>query len=229
MLHLIRDIIIENQTEPLTYFRSESFKEDKEVLLNRLRIYKHKDDNVDQQKPTIDTDKPPRSRRRSTHSNEDSTEMAADSLEEDASNIKLVKNAPEIKENQNHVDNFKKETKPMKENLKSLAAIFEQNNQRIVVPTDLSSSKIRSSFREQTKQTDTNYAKNLQETREKMYGRMDKKENFDDLKDLDFIRHKRREDDFPKEERRRHTYDSRERETESDRLRRISLENRSPK
>lgn len=199
------------------------------MLLTRLRIYKHKDDNIDQQKSMFDSDKPPRSHRKSTHSNEDSTELAADSLEEDVSNVKQVKNPLEIKGHQNHLDNFKKETKPLKENLKSLAAIFEQNNQRIFVPADLKSSKIRSSFREPIKQTDTNYAKNLQETREKMYGRMDKKENCDDLKDLDFIRHKRKDDDFPKEERRRHTFDSRERETESDRLRRISLENRSPK
>ncbi|XP_018571914.1 GTPase-activating protein CdGAPr isoform X2 [Anoplophora glabripennis] len=210
-------------------YRSESFKEDKEVLLTRLRIYKHKDDNIDPPKPTANTDKPPHGRRRSTHSNEDSAEMAADSLEEDSSSTKQSKNALEAKENQNHVDNFKKETKPMKESLKSRAAIFEQNNQRISAPADLRSSKNRSSFREPTKQTDTIYAKNLLETREKVYGRTDKKENFDDLKDLDFIRPKRKDDDFSKEERRRHTFDSRERETESDRLRRISLENRSPK
>ncbi|KAJ8968901.1 hypothetical protein NQ314_002042 [Rhamnusium bicolor] len=169
--------------------------------------------------------------RKSARSDE-SVDIASDSLEEDPPQLKQTHkavNAIVSKEIASHVENIlKKETKPMKESLKSRAAIFEQNNQRISAPADLRVSKNRSSFREQTKQTDMNYAKNLQGTREKMYGRIDKKENFEDFKDLDFIRNKRRDDDLPKEERRRHTFDSRERETESERLRRISLENRSP-
>lgn len=45
----------------------------------------------------------------------------------------------------------------------------------------------------------------------------------------DFVRNRRRDDDYLKSERRRHTYESRERETESERVRRVSLENRSPR
>lgn len=48
-----------------------------------------------------------------------------------------------------------------------------------------------------------------------------------DLKDLDFIRHRRRDDDILKDERRRHTYETRERESDAERLRRISLESRN--
>lgn len=46
----------------------------------------------------------------------------------------------------------------------------------------------------------------------------------------DFIRERRRDEDWgTRGERRRHTYDSRERETETERVRRISLENKSPR
>lgn len=51
-------------------------------------------------------------------------------------------------------------------------------------------------------------------------------------KNEDFIREKKKNDDSDellRSERRRHTYDSRERETELDRVRRISLENKSPR
>lgn len=130
----------------------------------------------------------------------------------------------------------KKEAKPMTESLKSRAAIFEQNSQRITPPNSLNINKTTSRFppfRDQTtKQTDL-YAKNpSQETtnstmKEKMYGVIETtKESFDDLKDLDFIRNKR--GDSMREERRRHTYETRERELEADRFRRISLESKSP-
>lgn len=133
----------------------------------------------------------------------------------------------------------KKEAKPMTESLKSRAAIFEQNSQRITPPTTLSINKTSGRFPQSTavkgesqtiKQTEL-YAKNYstQETannshKEKME---EKKESVDDLKDLDFIRNKR--GDSMREEKRRHTYETREREIEADRFRRISLESKSPK
>ncbi|KAJ8974506.1 hypothetical protein NQ317_012997 [Molorchus minor] len=210
-------------------YRSESFKEDKDVLMNRLRIFKQKDETVDIPKP-LETDHLPRSRRRSHRNSDDSGEITIDSLDEDSINIsKSTNNSPAPKEDTNPLDAMlKKEMKPMKESLKSRAAIFEQNNQRISAPADLRSGKNRSSFREQTNQTDINYAKNIQATREKIYGKLEKNDVID-LKDLDFIRSKRRDDDLLKEERRRHTYDSRERESETDRSRRISVDSRSPR
>jgi len=48
-----------------------------------------------------------------------------------------------------------------------------------------------------------------------------------DLKDLEFIRHRRRDEGGQKEEKRRHTYETRERENDAERLKRTSLETRS--
>lgn len=62
------------------------------------------------------------------------------------------------------------------------------------------------------------------------YGRKNVKDSIDRILDTeDFIRNRRRDDDCLKNERRRHTYESRERESETERIRRISLESRSPR
>ncbi|KAG5877665.1 hypothetical protein JTB14_015625 [Gonioctena quinquepunctata] len=205
-------------------YRSESFKEDKEVLLTRLRIFKQKDENnIEISKPT-EMERPPRSRRRSSRSedgdNQDSTSKEEPTISKPTTNPVITKDDPNITEN------LKKEIKPMKESLKSRAAIFEQNSQKPQPPTTLIINKNRSSFRDSIKPTES-YAKTFQDTHEKIYGRIDRKESPDDLKELDFIRNKR--EDFLKEDRRRHTFDTRERESEAERLRRISLESRSPR
>lgn len=177
------------------------------MLLTRLRIYKHKEEAPDRPRAPVESNRPPpRTRRKSAHEN---AEIAADSLEEDPTDPeKTHPESPNNTGNISTVNNEKKEPKPSRESLRSRAAVFEANNQRF--PTRCPS--------RDAKQTE--HAKNT--------GRFGNKEILDDLRDLDFIRHKR-EEDFGKDERRRHTYDSRERETDADRLRRISLENRSPK
>ncbi|KAJ8954235.1 hypothetical protein NQ318_005831 [Aromia moschata] len=118
-------------------------------------------------------DRPPRSRRRSARSDD-----SADSLEEEQPSLRHKEDGGADK----------KEAKPMRESLKSRAAIFEQNNQRASAPPDLRPGKTKGSFKEPTRQTDLNYAKNVQETREKIYGRTEKKDNVEDLKELDFYK-----------------------------------------
>lgn len=214
-------------------------------MLTRLRIFKTKDEPVEPEKSTnYDySDKPPRYRRKSTRSDENvevvvvqknadtSPQKEAIKSKNDAESISIVPKQPA-----RELDSVvKKETKVMTESLKSRAAIFEQNSQRKAPPNTLLLNKTYTRFpsRDQTtKQTDL-YAKNsTQETtnaanKEKMYGMIETKESFDDLKDLDFIRSKK--SDSMRDERRRHTYETRERELETDRFKRISLESRSPK
>lgn len=208
-------------------------------MLTRLRIYKTKDDPNEQIKFTSpdSSERPPRYRRKSTRSDEN-VEVVSDSgiLKEEAnpkSDTDLIpKVANQISKESDNV--VKKEAKPMTESLKSRAAIFEQNSQKITPPNSLHINKTstRFPFRDQnTKQTDL-YAKNSSHettnsmNKERMYGVIDTKESLDDLKDLDFIRNKR--GDSMRDERRRHTYETRERELEVDRFKRISLESRSP-
>lgn len=234
----------------LFVFRSESFKEDKEILLTRLRIYKTKDDPSDQNKSPDSSEKPPRYRRKSTRS-DDSVEAVSENAippTKESSKTKSSTDLPTTKPAANHTvreTEVKKETKPMTESLKSRAAIFEQNTQRVIQPPNSlhinKTAAARFPSRDQTtttttttttKQTDL-YAKNSSHettysttNKEKMYGVNDTKESFDDLKDLDFIRNKR--GDSKRDEHRRHTYETRERELEADRFKRISLESRSP-
>lgn len=237
-------------------YRSESFKEDKEVLLTRLRIYKPKEETGEISK-IVDTERPLRSRRRSSRSEDSDGQEPPAKLEEsskqDIENIKPVLRLEDpskitsrleeaVKEKSDSLKEAPDKPKAMKESLKSRAAIFEQNTQKISPPTSLIIHKNRP-----LKLTDS-YAKNLQDSREKSlnslenrerslnsleyreksYGRIDRKESLDEeLKDLDFIRHKRRDGDILKEK--RHTFDTRERETDAERLRRISLDSRSPR
>lgn len=130
-------------------YRSESFKEDKDVLLSRLKVFK--------------------------------------------------KNCDESSEVQSRL-----------EDLSIKVRRSRRNRDEDVVPSDVTSDSLddeNKSFR----------------TRAAMF----EKRNDEPVED--FIRDKRRNDDVLKAERRRHTYDSRERETELDRVRRISLENKSPR
>ncbi|CAG9769976.1 unnamed protein product [Ceutorhynchus assimilis] len=191
-------------------FRSESFKEDKDILRSRLRIYKGREEPVDSAKE-VDNDKPLPARRKSTKSESESmnekrlseeitrnntnsspginppakttvTPSPAKSLSSLTTATKMAQREPEVI------------AKPPKTgSLKVRAAVFEQNQKSIPVTVDFSSS-------------------------DDIPG---------DLKDLDFIRHKRRDDEVRREERRRHTFETRERETESERLRRVSMESRN--
>lgn len=198
--------------------------------MTRLRIFKAREEATEQSKPVIpDAERPPRIRRRSTRSeNIEPSENTNPLLPvEDGVKSKLTCDSPTSKEQFTIENAFKKDIKPMTESLKSRAAIFEQNAQKVAPAAPLISNKTRT-FRDQTKQTDL-FAKNLQDTRDKIYGKTDAQQNLDEFKDLDFIRNKRTENLLLKEERRRHTYDTREREPETERLRRISLESRSPK
>lgn len=55
--------------------RSESFKEDKDVLLSRLKIYRGKEEAIEGPK-TVESERPPRSRRKSTKSESESVNEA---------------------------------------------------------------------------------------------------------------------------------------------------------
>lgn len=217
-------------------FRSESFKEDKDVILSRLRIYKSKEDTKSDE---IEFERSTRDRRKSSRSDDSGNEVATDSLDEDNSaSLKLVQSTLNQTDKLNISDGSvsstcgvkKESTKPMTESLKCRAAIFELNQR--VHTTDLNRNNNRSSINEtKQQQTEKKYAKIVQENKSNnVYGRrgvQEKKVN--DEEDVDFIRNKRRDQNVLKEEKRRHTYETRERESETERLRRLSLENRSPR
>lgn len=227
----------------MQFFRSESFKEDKEVLLTRLRIFKTKDEPTEPGKstpPESSSDKPPRYRRKSTRSDENVDAVSENSETSVPKEIAKTKTdevvlVPKIATlSSKEPDVIKKEAKPMMESLKSRAAIFEQQSQKISPPNSLPIIKnaTRFSLRDSsTKQTDLHAKNSFQDSssnnREKGNGMNERKDSLDDLKDLDFIRNKRGE--TMRDERRRHTYETRERELEADRFKRISLESRSPK
>ncbi|XP_030755150.1 GTPase-activating protein CdGAPr isoform X2 [Sitophilus oryzae] len=170
-------------------FRSESFKEDKEVLMSRLKIYKVKDDVIDTAPllpPKVDSEKPPRVRRISNESKDSDTKSSTPSP--------------------------KKEAKTQNTgSLKVRAAIFEQNQK--VAP-------VKMEFVRNNKEKDKSFGRFLEKSDKSSLDDI-----ADDLKELEFIRHKRR--DMGEEERRRHTYETRERETDLERQRRVSLESRN--
>ncbi|CAG9814899.1 unnamed protein product [Phaedon cochleariae] len=204
-------------------YRSESFKENKEVLLTRLRIFKQKDELIEEPKP-IETS---RIHRRSSRSEDESPQKQDDfphkpddlSHKPDESphkpdeSLKKDESSKPKLTSKEDLESSKNQPKPMRDSLKSRAAIFEQNS-KMAPPSGLIVNKNRPSSRQD---------------KSAGFVRIEDKEGMDDLRDLDFIRNKRRDGDFSKEERRRHTFDTRDRETEAERLRRISLESRSPR
>ncbi|XP_031329865.1 GTPase-activating protein CdGAPr isoform X2 [Photinus pyralis] len=171
-------------------YRSESFKEDKDVLLSRLKQKTVKARTGEGETKCCSDPGPPSelsklgARRKSEN---DDTECSKDSLECDSSVNK--RNYVNAKEN--------------RESIKYKTALFE--NQAKVKDAKVNS--IRKGAPEEDRVLDTALLGN------------------------DFLRNRRREDDAGKNERRRHTYESREREKEldGDGIRRISLENRSPR
>ncbi|ENN71619.1 hypothetical protein YQE_11718, partial [Dendroctonus ponderosae] len=234
-------------------YRSESFREDKDVLLSRLKIYKGKEDSVEALN-MAEEEKPSRSRRKSTKSESESmneTRMSEERARNSSSSSpgktinpsKAIAPSPArslssltttVPSRSPSESRHKEEQKPppMVNSLKVRAAIFEQQNHKsIPITVDLPRSN-RSSLRGEKNK----FARNSLE-REKT-GKLEHNSIIDDkpglissddvpgdLKDLDFIRQKRRDDDILlKEERRRHTFETRERETELDRIRRTSLE-----
>ncbi|XP_072378519.1 uncharacterized protein CdGAPr isoform X1 [Diabrotica undecimpunctata] len=240
-------------------FRSESFKEDKEVLLTRLRIYKPREDPPEVTK-VPEADRLPRSRRRSSRSEDSDTQEPITKLEDtskqDVENIKPVLRLDEtsklslrLEETNKQKENLNEPITPpiekpkaIKDSLKSRAAIFEQNSQKAVPPSSLIINKTRP-----LKQTDS-YAKNVQDSREKTSSLLDSRDkpyNSLENREKTYGRIDKKESldeelkdlDFIRNKRRdmdvlrekRHTFDSRERETEADRLRRISLDSRSPR
>lgn len=174
----------------------------------------------------------PGGRRKSSKSDEtestndaSSSDVTTDSLDEE--NVIKSKIAPAERQStcdriKDQADNNKVETRTHKESpvlpdnfresFRSKTAMFEsQSNQR------------KSS--EQTKK-----AAEPRVIEGNAYGRKSVKDNIDRILETeDFIRNRRRDDDCLKSERRRHTYESREREAETERIRRISLESRSPR
>ncbi|KAK5638219.1 hypothetical protein RI129_012514 [Pyrocoelia pectoralis] len=176
-------------------YRSESFKEDKDTLLSRLKqkTVKSRISDIDntpiiQQKCCSDPGPTSELSKLGTSDNDNET----DSLECDS-----TVNQSNTKEN--HTDNFR-------DSIKYKTALFEcQAGGNL---KDLKLVNKTSSVRKSVQEVDDVLAAGN-----------------------DFLRNRRREDDTGKNERRRHTYESREREKELDvdGIRRISLENRSPR
>nr|CAI5848945.1 unnamed protein product [Callosobruchus analis] len=131
-------------------YRSESFKEDKEVLLTRLRIYKPRDETTERPVTPVaekDQDRIGRHRRRSTRS-ESSTESINVPEPKPAEAPVVVPTPPPVPE-------AIKETPPSAEEqliskpIRTRAAIFEQNTQKFQPPTALPVN--RSSLRDHTR------------------------------------------------------------------------------
>ncbi|XP_060532986.1 GTPase-activating protein CdGAPr isoform X3 [Cylas formicarius] len=193
---------------------SESFKEDKDVLLSRLKIYKGKEETSEagQAPDPALSERSYRIRRKSTRSESEVIVPSEKSKNNAATPLKgsLTDIAGRDERSASAIE----PAKPAPGSLKIKAAIFEQQNQKSQ-PVMMDYGKHRTSAREKNEDTDQQ--------------KVSKGAADETLKGLDFIRHKRREDEVAREERRRHTYETRERETEMDRLRRVSLESRSPR
>ncbi|VEN59449.1 unnamed protein product [Callosobruchus maculatus] len=128
-------------------YRSESFKEDKEVLLTRLRIYKPKDDTADQPSATPGGDNRDagRNRRRSTRS-ESSTESI--NAPEPPKRTEVV--PPAVVEAAKETPPPITEEQPIGKPIRTRAAIFEQNVQKFQPPAGLPVNH-RSSLRDHTR------------------------------------------------------------------------------
>ncbi|XP_066251820.1 GTPase-activating protein CdGAPr isoform X2 [Euwallacea similis] len=227
-------------------YRSESFKEDKDVLLSRLKIYKGKEEPIDDL-ISVDSDRPPRSRRKCTKSESESVNESRIAEERTRVTSSPGKSSPALNASPSPArslssltttpsreprDGMRREDQrpPMGNSLKVRAAIFEQQNQKsIPVTVELGRSN-----RGPVKGDKSRFSRGSieREKGERIFG--DKSGIIiptddipSDLNDLDFIRHKRRDEESMKEERRRHTYETRDRETDAERLRRVSLESKS--
>ncbi|KAK9884337.1 hypothetical protein WA026_005287 [Henosepilachna vigintioctopunctata] len=173
-------------------YRTESFKEDKEVLLSRMKIYKSP--NKDEVPENIDCHLL-RQRRKSTKSEESVTLCEESTVSE---------------------EKYLNSNYPVKPNsLKARAAVFEKNS---TAPNKLPKS---------TKKFGNKIQEHIVSKDNKIIDIGAK--NADNVFKESFILRNKSEDIF-KSERRRHTYDSRERDIESEeRFRRGSLEHQSPK
>lgn len=103
-----------------------------------MRIYKPREEILEPQTKSLPSEyeKPPRSRRRSIRIEENSEESRDNnesfSKLEELTSVKVVsKDEPMIE------DPARKDPKPMRESLKSRAAMFEQNTERISPPSNL--------------------------------------------------------------------------------------------
>ncbi|XP_050315828.1 GTPase-activating protein CdGAPr isoform X2 [Anthonomus grandis grandis] len=229
-------------------YRSESFKEDKDVLLSRLKIYKGKEDQTDSDKSLDPHTSLRSSRRKSTKSESESmNEMkvkegsSSSPRGEDNSPVKITTPTPARSLSSLHVASGPhrvsradldppkiSEERPKTPSLKVRAAIFEQQTQKAVPVTVEYGRNFKSSDKVRGDVDKLNNTRSSVEKEKSGIKAVDRISDIPgDLKDLDFIRHKRRDDDNVKEEWRRHTFDSREKDGESERLRRVSLETRN--
>lgn len=237
-------------------YRSESFKDDKDKLLTRLKqkTVKSKVEDVEMKMEskdgrTFNSDPGPNSelsklgaRRKysepevlESHIDISLNEFTQDSLECDTNldenNKKDVpfKNDFEkaINKNIKTNKNINERSNEFKESIKYKTALFEsQANQ----------SKQLSDVKSLMKSSEDSNKINIKKSSVNVRNKISAKEKDNDvlgevLIGSDFIRNRRKDEDGTKVEKRRHTYESREREreSESDRNSRISLESRSPR
>ncbi|KAL3270582.1 hypothetical protein HHI36_021119 [Cryptolaemus montrouzieri] len=172
-------------------YRTESFKEDKDVLLSKLKIYKSP--NKEDSQENIDFySSLTRTRRKSARS-------------DDSVNLDEPKTPPDEKNNQDNLQTVKPNS------LKARAAVFERNSNG-------SPSKLPKPCKK------PGHVATTKDNRTAELNAADKV-----FRDGGFVLRSRTEDVY-KNERRRHTYESRERESEAElRLRRGSLEHHSPR
>lgn len=189
-------------------YRSESFKEDKDVLLSRLKTTKTKREDDNKISST----------NKSTE-NVVIEEFTHDSLEPIEADAKLLPKVSSVESVKEDGTDEAKSLNP-RESFRMRAAKFEKTNAAAKVPCNLPKHPVKTKSVEKVEVL-------------KKDAVCDVTKNCEVLSDInvDFLRNKKKEDEFLKSERRRRTYESvtREREGDAEAFKRTSLESRSPR
>lgn len=184
-------------------YRSESFKEDKDVLLLRLKLFKCKDE-----RPNQDDGEENRYHRYRRKSQEADKKSDTEISDKDSDKKEEVKNDDET-----HRHSSRRTREPVSTNNSELC---DKEDGSLVGDDLIKTDDFRESFLSKTAMFESHL--NQRRTQD-----VAKK------KDDEILRTKRSEDESLRNERRRHTYESRDRENLAERTRRVSLETKSPR
>lgn len=168
-------------------YRTESFKEDKDTILSRLKIHKPAKDE------TVPSDPEPTERSRKSSRNDDIV------IKPDLTDLPSLDSLEPVEINHE----AKKDAFPKSTSLKARAAVFENN-------AKTSPNRLPKATKPPNKFPPVRDAK------------------VTEINDGDVVLRKKIIEPL-KSERKRHTYEPRERETETERIRRVSADNKSPR
>lgn len=241
-------------------YKSESFKEDKDVILSRLKTYKFKEDEKPKTNSKFDEFKEEFSSDSLEYldniENSIDQNQKVDDLKSSKESFRLKAAKFELKNNENfqktkcdekcNVEDLKsnesfkaradlKSSVDLKPNVNLKSNADLKSNTDLKPRTDLKppNPTLNIDGKSSRDSKPNKFVKNIKESNSQRQFEVVGKESDSmcDLVSANFIKSKRKEEDSGKGERRRHTYEvsGRERESDVEKLRRTSLENRSPK